>query len=159
MIKDAKKEIKIERVAVKYGIATAIGFIAYFLLMRALGLAQIIELRALNFVILSVGIFLAIRYERNKDPEFAYLKGLATGISTAGVSLIIFCVFLAIYLDVLDPAFMQQIKEHEMFGEMLNPYIASVAVLFEGILSGFLISFILMQYFKKSHLTSEERLQ
>ncbi|MGK7389236.1 MAG: DUF4199 domain-containing protein [Candidatus Cyclobacteriaceae bacterium M2_1C_046] len=153
-----KKDIKIERVAVKYGTITAVGFIAFFILMRLLGLAQILELRSLNFLILFAGIFLAIRYESMKNPDFAYFTGLATGIATAGISLIIFCVFLAIYLDLIDPAFMQQIKEHEMFGHLLNPYIASVAILFEGALSGVLISFILMQYFKKSHLGSEEKL-
>lgn len=153
------KKLHIDRVALKFGIPTAIGFIGFFLLMRALGLAQILELRALNFIILSLGVFFALRYERNNDPSFAYLKGFGTGIATSVVALVIFCIFLAIYLQALDPGFMEMIRKDEMFGIYLNPFIASSAIFFEGALSGVLVSFIFMQYFKKSHLTSEERLE
>lgn len=153
------KEIQIEKIAIKFGLPTAIAFILFFLLMRAVGFADILELRALNFFILLAGIFLALRYEKKNEQAFPYLKGLGIGIATSAVALIIFCVFLAIYLAALDPAFMRAVKEDEMFGHLLNPYIAASAVFFEGLLSGALISFIFMQYFKKSHLSSEERLQ
>ncbi|MHC2991962.1 membrane protein, partial [Pontibacter sp. HJ8] len=50
-----------EKIGLKYGIFTALSLIAYFLLMKLIGLERIIELRFLNGVIMAIGVTLAIR--------------------------------------------------------------------------------------------------
>lgn len=150
------KETSLERVGVRYGIITAISLIAFFFLMKIVGLADVYELRALNALFLFGGIFLAIRYFRNNSPSHSYLNGIGVGLLTSAVALFIFSLFVVIYLGAIDPAFMESLKQDEYFGQYLNPYIAGAAIFLEGTLSGLLVSFILMQYYKRSHMNENE---
>lgn len=139
--------ITIERTAEKYGIFTTIGLIALFFIMKFIGVVHIIELRALNFFVLAAGVVMALRYfSRTKPESFTYLKGLGLGMLTAIVASVLFGLFVFIYTNFLDPAFMQSIVENEPFGRYLNPYIAGVAVAVEGIASGLILVFITMNY-------------
>jgi hypothetical protein len=45
-----------------------------------------------------------------------------------------------------DVALMQAIKENEPMGQYLNPYIASFIVALEGVFSGLLFTFIIINY-------------
>lgn len=148
----------IENIGLKYGIYSAVAYILFFFLMSLLGLKHLYWLRALNYIFLFAAIFLGIREYKRKHPhKFAYMNGLAVGMLTSVVSTLIFAGFIAIYLDVLDPAFMEQVKHDQLFGEYLTPYIAAAAILMEGTLSGVLTAYILMQYFKTSHSNEPEQ--
>lgn len=148
----------LERTALKYGLITTAGLIAYFLLMKLAGLVQIVELRMLNLFILIAGVGFAIReYKRSGEDEMDYLQGFGIGMLTTAVSVITFALFIFIYLNFLDPAFMETIRQEEAFGQYLNPYIAAVAIFFEGMGSGLILSFIIMQYMKRSMLSDMKR--
>jgi hypothetical protein len=149
--------ITIEKIAFKYGSLIAIMLIAFFLIMKLVGLAHIYELRALNFFFLTFGVWQAFRYLKRNDQEFSYFKGLGTGIFTTAFSLLIFSIFVFIYTNILDPEFMVQLKENAPFGEYLNPYIASFVIFFEGTISGVIVSFGMMQYFKVSHMDKDSK--
>lgn len=139
--------VTIERTAEKYGLLTAIGIIVLFFIMKFAGIVHVIELRALNFFVLAVGVVLALRLFRKTNPDsFTYLKGLGLGMLTAIIASVLFGLFVFVYTNFLDPAFMQSIVENEPFGQYLNPYIAGVAVTVEGIASGLILSFIVMNY-------------
>ena len=139
--------ITIERTAEKYGLFTAIGLIVLFFLMKVLGVVHVIELRALNFFVLAVGVVMSLRFFSKTKPEsFTYLKGLGLGVLTGIVASVLFGLFVFIYTNFIDPAFMQSIIENEPFGQYLNPYIAGVAVTVEGIASGLILAFIAMNY-------------
>ena len=143
----------LELTALKYGLLTAAGLIAYFLLMKVVGLVQIVELRMLNLFILIAGVGFAIReYKRRSDDEMDYLQGFGIGMLTSAVSVIPFALFIFAYLNFFDPAFMETIRQEEPFGQYLNPYMAAVAIFFEGMGSGLILSFIIMQYMKGSLL-------
>jgi len=147
----------IEKIGLKYGIYSATAYILFFLLMNLLGLEHLYWLRALNYIFLFAGIFIAIKeYRRKHQRTFAYMNGIGVGMITSVVSTLIFAFFIAIYLDVIDPDFMADIKKNQMFGTYLNPYIAAAAIFMEGTLSGLLTAFILMQYFKRSHANETE---
>ena len=49
------------RIPEKYGLQIAAGLILFFLIMRILGLGHMTELRLLNLLILTAGIFLALK--------------------------------------------------------------------------------------------------
>jgi hypothetical protein len=141
------ERITIEKTAEKYGLLTAVGLIALFFIMKVLGIVHIIELRVLNFFVLAAGVVMALRYFSSTKPaSFTYLKGLGLGVLTGIVASVIFGLFVFVYTNFIDPAFMQSMVENEPFGQYLNPYIAAVAVAVEGIASGLILSFIAMNY-------------
>jgi len=143
------KTITIEKIAEKYGLFTFIALAVFFIVMRVVGLAHIVELRMLNFFILAYGVYLGINAFKRKSPDsFTYLKGLGTGFLTSAIACLLFGLFMFIYIQFIDPAFMDSIRENEAMGRYLNPYIASVAVAVEGIATGMILSFIIVNYAK-----------
>lgn len=149
-----KDSNSIESTAIRYGLITFIGLVVYFLLMKWIGLFEIHELRGLNFFILLAGIGGALKnYKENCNSDFVYFQGLSLGILTTLAAMIPFGVFVFFYL-VLDVSFMQNLIANEPFGRFFNPFILSFLVAFEGIFSGGLMSFGLMQYMRKSHMVA-----
>lgn len=149
-----KNSNSIESVAIRYGLITFLGLVAYFMLMKWVGLFEVHELRGLNFFILLAGIGTALKhYKENCNSDFVYFQGLSLGILTTLAAIIPFGVFVFLYL-VLDVEFMQNLIANEPFGRFFNPFILSFLVVFEGIFSGGLMSFGLMQYMRKSHMVS-----
>jgi H+/Cl- antiporter ClcA len=115
--------------------------------MKLSGVVHVIELRVLNFFVLAVGVIMSLRYFSKTKPEsFTYLKGLGLGVLTGIIASVLFGLFVFIYTNFIDQAFMQSIVENEPFGQYLNPYIAGVAVTVEGIASGLILAFIAMNY-------------
>ncbi|MBN8577080.1 MAG: DUF4199 domain-containing protein [Cytophagales bacterium] len=134
------------RIPENYGLKIAGGLIAFFLLMKILGLAHIYELRFLNVFIQVGGIYFALKkFRETHDQHMNYFRALATGVATGAVSSVIFALFLFIYLSA-DPGFMQDIIANEPMGRYLNPYITSFMVALEGLFSGLLFTFIIINY-------------
>jgi hypothetical protein len=134
------------RIPENYGLKIAGGLIAFFLLMKVAGLAHIYELRFLNVFIQVGGIYLALKkFKETHDEHMNYFRALVTGVATGAVSSVIFALFLFIYLSV-DPGFMQDIITNEPMGRYLNPYITSFMVALEGLFSGLLFTFIIINY-------------
>ncbi len=148
------KNTLIERTALRYGIITGVTLIAFFFLMLGIGMIQEYELRILNIIFLFAGVYMAINSYREGD-QSNYLGGIGVGMLTSGIALVIFSTFVIIFLAT-NPLFMESLRAHEYFGRYLNPYIAGVVIFIEGTISGLLVSFILMQYYKRSHLKAAE---
>jgi putative effector of murein hydrolase len=134
------------RIPENYGIKIAGGLIAFFLLMKIAGLAHHYELRFLNVFIQVGGIYFALKkFKETHDAHMNYFRALVTGVATGAVSSVIFALFLFIYLSV-DPGFMQDIITNEPMGRYLNPYITAFMVALEGLFSGLLFTFIIINY-------------
>lgn len=134
------------RIPENYGLRTAAGLIAYFLLMKVFDLAHVVELRFLNLVILIVGVFFALKKFKNTHTEHMnYFRGLITGVATAAIGSVIFAVFLFVFMKV-DTNMMNAIIENEPMGRYLNAYMAAFIVALEGVFSGFLVTFVLLNY-------------
>jgi hypothetical protein len=142
-----------ENIGLKYGLLTAAGLILYFFLMKLLGFVHIIELRFLNGIIMAIGIVLAIRaYKSVKGGDISYFKGLGTGLITAVVGTVLFAAFMVVYAKVAGEQLIEMLSSERYFGERVEstPGVVIFSVLMlEGIISGFMISFIAMQYYKK----------
>lgn len=150
-------KVKPTRISEKYGLMTAAGLIVYFFLMKILGLVHVVELRALNIFILGGGILMALRAFRREQPDkFEYFPALGTGALTSIVACVVFSLFTFFYLNIIDPALMQAIVENDPMGRYLNPYLASVIISIEGIASGLLITFIIVNYMEPVHKPREE---
>jgi hypothetical protein len=134
------------RVAENYGIKIAAGLIGFFLLMKIIGLHHHVELRILNLFILSVGVYLAMKkFKATHGGNLNYFRGLITGVTTAGIGSLLFGLFLFVYMQ-LDTELMESIKINEPMGRHLNPYISGFIVTLEGFFSGFLVTFVLLNW-------------
>lgn len=142
-----------EKIGLKYGLLTAAALIAYFLLMKLLGLVHIIELRFLNGLIMAVGVVLAIRaFKIAMDGQISYFKGLGTGLITSVVGTVVFAAFMVIYVKTAGEGMVEMLSAEQYFGERVEatPGVVIFSVLLlEGVISGFMIAFIAMQWFKQ----------
>lgn len=135
-----------DRIAESYGLRIAAGLVACFMLMRLLGLSHIVELRFLNLAILSVGVYAALKkFKKDHGDALHYFRGLITGVATAGIGALLFGLFLFSYMQI-DADLMQAIKENDPMGRYLNPYMAAFIVVLEGFFSGFLVTFVLLNW-------------
>jgi hypothetical protein len=70
------------------------------------------------------------------------------GITTAA-SVIPFVLFIYLYFSQIDPLLLLLLKDNILFmGEQISPARAAASTMVEGICSGVIISFMMMQYFK-----------
>lgn len=134
------------RIPESYGLKIAGGLIVFFLVMKVVGLAHHYELRFLNVFIQVGGIFFALKkFKQTHEEHMNYFRALITGVATGAVASAIFAVFLFVYMSV-DSTFMQGIIENEPMGRYLNPYITAFMVALEGLFSGLLFTFIIINY-------------
>lgn len=134
------------RIPESYGLKIAGGLIVFFLVMKVVGLAHHYELRFLNVFIQVGGIFFALKkFKQTHEEHMNYFRALITGVATGAVASAIFAIFLFVYMSV-DSAFMQGIIENEPMGRYLNPYITAFMVALEGLFSGLLFTFIIINY-------------
>ncbi len=134
------------RIPESYGLRIAAGLIAYFLVMKIIGRSHNVELRLVNVIILVVGVYMAlIKFRNTHHDKMNYFRALVTGVSTGAIASIVFALFLFIWMKV-DVGMMQSIVDNEPMGRYLNPYIASFIVALEGVFSGLLVTFIVINY-------------
>ena len=135
------------QIHVNYGLKIAGGLIVYFLIMKFAGLLNVVELRLLNLVFLVAGIYMALRkFKETHEDHLNYFRALVTGVATGAIGSMVFAFFLFIYITFLDTALMQYIIDNEPMGRFMNPYIASFIVALEGVFSGLLVTFVLINY-------------
>jgi len=143
----------IEKLAIRYGVLMAMALAGFFLLMKAFGLEHNLELRTLNIIILFSFVLMAIKkYKKIKDYKLAYFKGFGLGILTSAVGVVVFATLVTLYVTVISPDFMGVIKQREPFGDFLNPALIAFTITIEGMASGFLSTFALLQYYRPNHI-------
>jgi hypothetical protein len=134
------------RIPESYGLRIGVGLIVYFLIMHLTGLSHHVELRLLNLLILVSGVYFALKkFKKTHDAHLNYFRALITGVATGAIGSLIFAVFLFAYMK-LDTGLMESIVKNEPMGRYLNPYIAAFIVALEGLFSGLLVTFILINY-------------
>ncbi|SRR5690606_24987861 len=134
------------RIPESYGIRIAIGLIVYFVVMHLLGYSHNVELRLLNLLILVTGVYLALKkFKETHSSQLNYFRALSIGVATAAIGSFIFSLFLFVYM-LVDVDFMKFIQDNEPMGRFLNPYMASFIVLLEGVFSGLLVTFVLLNW-------------
>lgn len=134
------------RIPQSYGLRIALGLTVYFVVMNLAGLAHEVELRLLNLLILVTGVYLALRkFRETHEDHLNYFRALITGVATAATGSLLFAMFMFLYMTI-DESLMRSIVENEPMGRFMNPYIASFIVALEGLFSGLLVTFILINF-------------
>ena len=142
------------RIPENYGLRIAGSLIVFFLTMKLLGFGHMIELRLLNLVILTAGIYLALKkFKGTHSENLNYFRGLITGVATGGVASLAFGAFLFLYMK-LDTDLMKTIIENEPMGRYLNPYMVAFIVVLEGFFSGLLVTFVILNWVTTDDVSS-----
>ncbi|MFO7256247.1 MAG: DUF4199 domain-containing protein [Bacteroidota bacterium] len=138
--------MKSMRPELRYGLTMTAGLIIYFLITKILGLTHITELRVLNFFIVLAVLYRAFKTFRERDinKQFNYLQAFMFGFFTTAIGTVVFAVFIFFYIQFLDPALMETVRQKAPLGEYLNPYLVACALIAEGSLSGALATFMLI---------------
>lgn len=135
-----------DRIPQSYGLRIALGLIIYFIVMYFMGLGHQVELRLLNLIILVAGVYLALKkFRESHEGQLHYFRALATGVSTAAIGACGFAIFLFLFMSFND-TLMESIRANEPMGRFMNPYIASCIVALEGLFSGLLVTFVLINF-------------
>jgi len=134
------------KIPLNYGLKIAAGLIAYFILMNIIGFGNHVELRLLNLFILGTGIFFGLKkFKDTHEDHLNYFRALITGVAIGAVGSAIFGFALFVYMSV-NADFMKSMMENEQMGLHLNPYMASFIVVLEGVFSGLLVTFVLINW-------------
>lgn len=136
---------------VKAGIYTSLVMIFYFLIMRMLNLHHILELHYFNILILFFGLRYAIKHNILLKGEIRYFEGLKSGIVVTLITVFIFNIFMLIYETIIDPAFLNHLKENIYLGDQFTTqtvFNVMGILTIEGLSSGFIMTYMLMQYYK-----------
>ncbi|MGB0166886.1 MAG: hypothetical protein ACPF8V_08545 [Luteibaculum sp.] len=131
------------------GLLVSASFIGFFLVMRALGLEDMLWLRSFNGLFLLAGLFILINHFRERDGKLEYLMGMRIGLRATAIAMIPFALFMFMVLT-LNPEFMQYIQSNAWCGQYMNAASASGMVLIEGFASGFMMTYVLMMIYKRS---------
>lgn len=156
----APSNITYQKVSIKYGIFVGIAYIVYFLLMDLLNLLHIVELSFLSGIFLAIGIAVAIsNFKKAKGGVINYFQGLGIGATTGLVSSSILALFLSIYLSLFDTSYLGSLQSSYLFPQSLSVLSLFVITIIYGTWPGFLLSFIIMQWFKNPDHTMSENVK
>lgn len=139
----------IEKIGIRTGVVTFIALVAYFMIMKWLGLSLILEFRFFNFIILAVGICYGInKFKHDSHETDFYLKGWGQGIYISAVAVVLFALFMSIYINYFDEPLLERIRQTTPIGTSATGLHIFFAVLMEGMASAAVITLAAMQYFK-----------
>jgi hypothetical protein len=133
-----------------YGTYIFIGLVAYFFICYLLGVIHVLELRLFNFIIMCAGVYYAMKQYQKTHKDF---RALTIGVSSAFIGTSTFVLFLFI-LFTLNQNIYQEVVKNAPMGAHMNVYIATSAVWFEGMFSGFMATFILINFLETDSVNS-----
>ena len=142
----------IHKICLITGILTALllilGFIVLCVYTHQL---EINQMSVANMLLLALGVYLAIeQYSPNgKAGSVDYFEGFVVGLYTSVIAVCIHSLFLLIFTQ-FDLSILAEIESGRIYGVELNPFSMAAVTLFEGLAVGLIITFCLMQYFKKN---------
>ncbi|MBA2612747.1 MAG: hypothetical protein H0U95_12290 [Bacteroidetes bacterium] len=146
-----KSDTTISAISIGIGLFVSLILMGYFLFIKTYALENIFYLRLLNIFFLLGGIIVAEYFCSSKIAhKVEYLKGIRVGMQVTLAATIPYVIFMALYLK-MNPDFISFIRENTNFGKFLTPLPACVAgiVAIEGIVSGFVLTYVIMPYFKR----------
>src|ERR1700740_946034 len=104
-------EFSVFNLCAETGVLVFSGFMAYFLIMRSIGLHEVFTLRYVNALFLIAGISLAVlSYKKNMKGVINYKKGLQMGAFITLMAVVPFTFFIYLYLNI-DDGFLSLIEK------------------------------------------------
>jgi hypothetical protein len=127
----------------------------YFLLVESLGLANLFYLRLLNFLFVFYGTNRTLQ-TNFKEGKTIFPVNAVSALLTAltGVFLSIAALIAYSYMKGGD-AYLQSLSKTFMFGGEQSIMTYSISLLFEGIVSAVIVTFMLMLYWDKHYVNDK----
>src|SRR5690554_448099 len=139
------------KISIKYGLITAVLLIAYFLILKLMGLHHNPWFRLSNGIFMAFGIFTVIRqYKILVGDDFTYINGFKTGLLTGFLATFVFALFMGIYMFHLDVEFMNYLLKGWFQDYGHGGGILIFVILIEGLSSTTILTLTFMQIFKIS---------
>ncbi len=127
----------------KVSYITTAALVLYALLMRLFGLFYISELRLLNIVILFFAVRFVLRKHRElNNGNFRFFHAMGAAFAMTVLTSIMYSALVMLYL-MIDKNFLQYLKDNEPFGSYLDPGMAAIVIVIEGISSGAVLAYAL----------------
>lgn len=144
----ARRELQIISRTTKVGLAISAAYIGFFLLMRLFQLENMLWLRSFNGIFLFAGLIVVFKeFKHRVNGKIEYLEGMRLGLRTTIISLVPFTVFMFFTLR-FNPEFMTFIQQTAWSGAYMAPGSAAGMILIEGLVSGFIMTYIMMMSLK-----------
>ncbi|MEL6697117.1 MAG: DUF4199 domain-containing protein [Bacteroidota bacterium] len=139
-----------------FGLITASLLATYFLLVGIFDFRHVIEYRYFNIIPLTIGVIWALRtfHKRSHHNRTHHFNGFMLGLGTAALASFLYGLFVLLFIDVIGPEMGVSIQDHLDIGGLTTEWLAVFTVL-EGTMSGVMVSFIAMQYFKNVRFIEE----
>ena len=145
--------------AIKYSIGIALMLVAYFLLLKLIGLHNYPILSAFNGVIYGAGILLVIRRFKTENESFDYLNGFQLGLFTGAIATVMFSFFMALYIFQIDTQFANAILDSWGLKYNKGGLIIIVSLVMMGFSTTLVLTLAFMQLLKESWNTSKHVLK
>ncbi len=139
----------------RYGIWIAIVLIAYFLILKLIGLHQYPVLSSVNGLIFGAGIYLAMKKYATGKSHFKYEKGFEVGLVSGGIASIIFTIFMAVYMYQVDTEFSNAIMEIWSLEYSSGTLMLIISILIMGFATTLVLTLAFMQLLKTSWNTQD----
>lgn len=133
---------------IRFGVYSYVGIVSLFLLCKLLGWENIPYLRPLNFVIIFYFTNRLARLYHMQLKENGYLRVFAALALSNFVTVALSVLSFALYATLLDPGFIEHFVGGFLWTDHITLKEACLALTMEGLASGVMLSFILMQYWK-----------
>lgn len=146
-----RSESHFSTISISVGLVTSLALIIYFVLIRTFALENIFYLRLVNAVILLAGLIIGERLCSSRIAhKIDYLKGIRIGTQITLAATIPYSIFIWTYLK-MDIELLAFVQNSTSFGRFLNPLPACAAgiVAIEGFVSGLVLTYVIMPYFKR----------
>jgi hypothetical protein len=139
----------------RYGIWIAAILIAYFLLLKLIGLHQYPVLSSVNGLIFGAGIYLALKKYSSRKNNFKYEKGFEVGLLSGGIASLLFTLFMAVYMYQIDNEFAAGILKSWNLEYNLGTLMLLLTILIMGFVTTLVLTLAYMQLLKKSWNTKD----
>ena len=135
------------RVILKYASIATFTYIVYFLVMKILGLADIPELRFVNyFLFFFVTYYALYDFIKVKKQSMEYLEGMSFTFLLGTLSFLLFGFFVLMY-SLFSPFFIEIVGREMQSAENLGIWGPTFIVCAEGFGISSVVSLCMMQYF------------
>lgn len=143
------------KIYTRYGLWIAFILIAYFLLLKLVGLHQYPVLSSINALIYAGGIYMAIKKYNSQEDDRKFEKGFEVGLLSGGIASIIFTLFMAIYMYQIDTEFAASIMQTWNLEYDLGTLMLLISILIMGFATTLVLTLSFMQLLKRSWNTTD----
>ena len=137
------------------GFIIFIGIGVYFLVMEALGLADLFYLRLLNILIVFYGTNQTLK-SNFKEGKTLFATNIVSALITSLTGVILSIMGLITYSFIKGgDLYVQSLSKTFLFGGNPSVMTYSISLLFEGIVSAVIVSFILILYWETRYVSDK----